>query len=154
MGRGRRKRSANEDRLRDHLAERLQLVIGRDRGAISRAAERTGIPKQSLSRYLKKEATPTPETLRILCAKLRLRLDIEGAIISASDFRNRRSRPEKQDQLSLSLSDVISSVDPKHLRVEVLNRKSQSIELKVSIEFSPPRKGPKRSKSRHLSAAS
>ena len=83
---GRKRCSENELRLRSALAAALRDVIGEGRGSLSRAADKTGICKQSISMYLNQKATPTPETLRILCSVLKLRLEIEGAVISPEDF--------------------------------------------------------------------
>jgi len=154
MRRGRPKPTPNEERLRNRLAEKLEVVIGKHRGAISDAAKKTGIKKQSLSLYLRAKATPTPETLRILCSALQFELDIEGIDISANDFQARKSRSTKQEQLSLSLTDAILSIPKEHLRVEVLKRRSQSIELKVSIDFASQPRTPKRAKGQTLAVAS
>lgn len=151
---GRKKCTANEQRLRQQLAVKLKSLIGTSRGDLSLAAKKTGVAKQSLSLYLRGDATPTPETLRKLCAGLNLRFDIEGAIISASDLpANPTRRKKSEEQLSLSLTDAILSVDPGQLRVVVLKRKSQSIDLKVSIDFAPEKRPPKLAKARPLSVA-
>lgn len=143
MRSGRPKLTPNEDRLRGRLKEALEKLIPDKRGELSRVAKMTGITKQSLSLYKKGEATPTPETLRKLCSGLQLNLNILGAIISASDPPARRSRTNADQQLLLSLSDAILLVPQEHLQIRVLKRRSQSIELKVSIDFSPARKPPK-----------
>jgi transcriptional regulator with XRE-family HTH domain len=152
MPAGRPKLTANEVRLRGRLKEALGKLIGDGRGELSLAARKTGIPKQSLSLYKKGEATPTPETLRKLCSGLPLDLNILGAIISAGDLPGRRSRQAREQQLSLSLTDAILFVPQKHLKVQVLERRSQSIDLKVSIDFTPAR-SPKAAKGRALSVA-
>jgi transcriptional regulator with XRE-family HTH domain len=121
----------NEARLRAHLAIKLKAAIGSDRGAISRVAQDLGITKQALSLYLREKATPSAETLRILCAGLKLQLEIEGAIVSASDPIPHRTEPAPQ----LTLFEAISSVDSKHLTVDLLKRGDQSMELKISIDF-------------------
>jgi transcriptional regulator with XRE-family HTH domain len=154
MRRGRPKPTPNEERLRNRLAEKLEVAIGKHRGAISAAAKKTGIKKQSLSLYMRGKATPTPETLRILCSALPLELDVEGIVISAGDFPTRKSRSTTHEQLSLSLTDAILSIPKEHLRVEVLKRRSQSIDLKVSIDFASHPKGPKQAKGRTLAVAS
>jgi transcriptional regulator with XRE-family HTH domain len=151
---GRKKCSANEKRIRAHVAERLESLIGRHRGAISKAARDTGINKQSLSMYMNGKATPTPETLRILCSKLPLNLNIEGIAISASDFRPRKSRSITNEQLALSLSDAILTIPQEHLKIQVLNRRSQSIDLKVTIDFASIPRIPKSAKRQTLAAAS
>jgi transcriptional regulator with XRE-family HTH domain len=153
MPRGRPKLTANEERLRGRLKDALAKLIGEDRGELSRAAERTGVTKQSLSLYKDGRATPTPETLRKLCSGLPLDLNILGAIISASDLPAKRSR-SKKEQLSLSLADAILFVPQEHLRIEVLERKSQSIELKVSIDFAPLKRPPRAAKNQAAAIAS
>ncbi len=125
----------NEARLRAHLAIKLRAAIGNKRGSISRIAQELGITKQALSLYLLEKATPSAETLRILCAGLKLRLDIEGAIVSANDPMPQQTQSAEQ----LTLFEAISSVDSKQLRVELVNRGSQSMELKVSIDFTASR---------------
>jgi transcriptional regulator with XRE-family HTH domain len=133
MGRGRKKCTANEQRLRDQLAEKLKSLIGTGRGDLSLAAKKTGIAKQSLSLYFSGNATPTPETLRKLCAGLNLRFDIEGAIISASDLpANPIRRKKSGEQLSLSLTDAILSVDPGQLRDGYLAGSSRSARVSAT----------------------
>ena len=153
--RGRKTCSENEKRLREKLAIALTSVIGNQRGAITQAARETGVSKQSLSLYMRGRATPTPETLRILCAKLRLRLDVEGAIITASDLPIRNNRRMRQLSLPLALTDAIFSVNSDQLQVEVLKRRRQSIDLKITIDFkSKSSKGNKRITGRTLAKAS
>jgi len=113
---------------------KLRAAIGSDRGAVSRIAQEIGITKQALSLYLHEKATPSAESLRILCAGLKLQLDIEGAIVSATDPVPHQVHPAEQ----LTLFEAISSVDSKQLRIDVLNRGSQSMELRVSIDFATP----------------
>jgi hypothetical protein len=92
--------------------------------------------------------------LRKLCSGLPLDLNILGAIISASDLPARpRTGPKKEHQLSLSLTDAILLVPQEHLRVSILGRRKESIDLKVSIDFTP-RKAPGRAKGRPLAVAS
>ena len=130
--------SHNEARLRQHLAHALQQALGSDRGASAEAARKAGITRQALSLYLKMKATPGSETLRRLCSALSLRLDIEGAVVTGqpteSDPLGAQAVPEQ-----MSLFRAISSVDQSQLRVEVLSRGSQSMDLKVSIDFGDPR---------------
>jgi transcriptional regulator with XRE-family HTH domain len=154
MGAGRKKSSPNEERLRQKLKDVLKETISDEWGELSRAAKKAGISKQSLSLYRRGEATPTPETLRKLCAALKLRFEIEGVVISASDIPSRRRQQTQEIQLPLALTEAISAVDAQNLQIQVLKRGSQSIDLKVTIAFSVPGKGPKRASRRALAAAS
>jgi transcriptional regulator with XRE-family HTH domain len=153
MRAGRPKLAPNEIRLRGRLRDALDKLIGDKRGELSLVARKTGISKQSLSLYKKGEATPTPETLRKLCAGLQLDLNVLGAIISASDLPARQPRATKEQQLSLSLTEAILLVPEEHLRIKVLRRKSQSIDLKVSIDFAPLKHPPRGAKGRTAAVA-
>jgi len=136
---GRKRCSENELRLRAALAIALRRAIGESRGSLSRAAEHTGICKQSISLYLNQKATPTPETLRVLCSALKISLKIEGAVISPDDLRP--SEPIRRNvQLPLALQDAISSVQSERLQVHVLKRRASSIDLKVTIDFDQQRR--------------
>lgn len=88
--------------------------------------------------------TPTPETLRILCSKFPLDLRVEGITISPTDFQPQRSRPKRPEQLSLSLTEALLSIPQEQLKVKVLKRGSQSIDLKVTIDFRRIAMKPKR----------
>ena len=137
---GRPKTTNNEERLRGKLAEALHRLKAKNGSNITQLAKDAGVTKQSMSLYLDGKATPTPETLRKLCTNLKLPpLDIEGAVISLSDIRLRKARPDPKNdkQLSLSLSEAIFTVPQENLHVRVLRRSSRSIDLKVSVKFGP-----------------
>jgi transcriptional regulator with XRE-family HTH domain len=154
MPAGRPKLTPNEKRLRVRLKEVLDKLIPNNRGELSRAAKKIGVKKQSLSLYMRGEATPTPETLRKLCSGLQLDLNILGAIISASDLPARPARPNKNEQLPLSLAEAISFIPEEHMSVVLLKSRGQLIELKVSIDFSNQPKAPKRVKGQAVAIAS
>ncbi len=103
---------------------------------------------------MKGEATPTPETLRKLCSGLKLDLNILGAIISASDLPARQARPNKNEQLPLSLAEAISFIPGEHLKIVVSKSRGQLIELKVTIDFSQTSKAPIGTKGRAAAVAS
>jgi transcriptional regulator with XRE-family HTH domain len=122
----------NEARLRAHLAVKIRSAIGEDRGALSRTAKNLGLSKQALSLYLNEKATPSAETLRLLCSGLKLQLDIEGAVISASDLKPSLTVEHSQQ---LTLFEALSSVQSSQLQVSVVKRDGKSLDLKVSIDF-------------------
>ncbi|SRR6266702_531119 len=147
---GRPKTTSNEERLRGKLAEALHRLKEEKSLNRTQLAKDAGVTKQSMCLYLDGKATPTPETLRKLCTNLKLPpLDIEGAVISLSDIRSRKARPDlKNDQqLSLSLSEAIFTVPQENLHVTVLRRSSRSIDLKVSVKFGPVSTASRRPKS-------
>jgi transcriptional regulator with XRE-family HTH domain len=145
MGAGRKKSSPNEERVRQKLVAALITAIPDKWGALSRAAKETGISKQSLSLYRQGKAVPTPETLQRLCAKLKLHLEVEGVVISGSDLPARQRERTRAIQLPLALTEAISAVEAQNLQIQVLKRRSQSIDLKVTISFAGPENGRKRS---------
>jgi|ERR1017187_2928279 transcriptional regulator with XRE-family HTH domain len=153
---GRPKTTNNEERLRGKLAEALHR-LGEKKGlSRTQLAKEAGVTKQSMSLYLDGKATPTTETLRKLCTNLRLPpLDIEGAVISLSDIRSRKARPDPKNdrQLSLSLTEAISTVPQENLHVTVLRRSSRQIDLKVSVKFGPVSTSSRRPKSPAAAAA-
>ena len=155
MPAGRPKTTKNEERLRSKLARALHQLKAEKGISSTQLAKDAGVTKQSMSLYLDGKATPTPATLRKLCMNLKLLpLDIEGAVISLSDIRSPKARPDlKNDQqLSLSLSEAIFTVPQENLHVTVIRRGSRSIDLKVSLKFGPIPSSSRRPKGRVVAA--
>jgi transcriptional regulator with XRE-family HTH domain len=121
----------NEQRLRASLAAALRYKFRNERGAATKAAGLTGITRQAISLYMREKATPSSETLRLLCTTLNMKLDIEGAIVSPTGAEP--VNPAAPEQMNLF--EAISAVQDQQLKVEILNRGEQSMELKVSISF-------------------
>lgn len=129
MARGRRPGvSDTEKQFRKQFAAALASAIGNERGAQSRAAERLGVKRQLISLYLKGRTTPGPDVVRRASEVWGLSLNYGGIPVSAPSLP-RPSGPRMQpQQLKLFSED-------QQLKVVVLRRSVDSVELKVSINF-------------------
>jgi len=123
----------NEQRLRSELAAALKREFGNNRGAAARAADRAGISRQAISLYVHQKATPSTETLRLLLSVLNLELNIEGAIVSSTNFP-RRKGPRKADS-QRDLFSAIAALSDGQLKAHVLRKGASSMDLKVTISF-------------------
>jgi transcriptional regulator with XRE-family HTH domain len=132
MTRGRRPGvSTAEKEFRKQFAEALAKAIGTGRGAQSRAAEALGVKKQLISLYLKGETSPSREFVRRASELWGFSLDFGGMPVGPESFPLRpRPRIEPQ-QLELFSDD-------KQLKVVVLRRSVDSVELSVSMNFKQP----------------
>jgi transcriptional regulator with XRE-family HTH domain len=124
----------SEERLREELSRVLSMIIGKTRGAQSAAAERIGISRQALSLYLLKKATPGAEILRRICEIWDLTLNVDGALITKNSEPREAERPIPVPE-QLPLFAAISKIDDNSLQVTVVERKADSLDLRVSINF-------------------
>ena len=127
--------SRSEDLFRREIARALSAVIGDDRGAQSRAADKLGISRQAMSLYIGKKATPSSAILGRACAiwpHLSFN-NVEGIALDSSIFR--APKPQSLPPRQLLLFDAISEVDNQQLQVKVLKKRVNSIDLKVTIDF-------------------
>jgi hypothetical protein len=130
--------SRSEELFRREIARALSAVIGDGRGAQSRAAGKLGISRQAMSLYIGKKATPSSVILGRACAIWpHLSFNVDGIALDSSNFRT--PQPHSVPPKQLSLFDAISEVDNKQLEIMVLKRGVNSIDLKVSIDFSSVR---------------
>lgn len=125
--------STSERLLRAVFAAELSVAIGSDRGAQSRAATALGVSRQAVSLYLKQKATPGPDVIRRACEIWSLVLEVEGTTTKASSFPVRTLRKVEGQQASLF--EALKAFDDRQLRIQVLRKSADSLELKVSIDF-------------------
>ena len=137
MGR-RRGISSTEKAFRERFAEELRAAIGRERGAASTAAKRLGVSRQALSLYLNSRATPSAEVVRRVCQLFKLSLNVKGQIVSESSYaKASRDRPHNAPALQLPLlPDAIRMLKNEQLKIEVLDKIGDSVDLKIRINFS------------------
>lgn len=131
--RGRPPLSTSALLLRNAFAVALQQKIGSARGAQTRAAERLGISRQAVSLYVNGKATPETELLRRACEVLDLSFDAGPARIDSTSV-GRPSKPLVVPQ-QLPLFQALQRVSDRQLRVHVLKKTHQSLDLSVSIDF-------------------
>jgi transcriptional regulator with XRE-family HTH domain len=122
--------SHSEERLREEIARVLPLVIGSERGAQTSAARKLGITRQALSLYMLKKATPGAEILRRICVTWNLVLDIDGALITKQD-----EPVHREVATQLSILEALSDVEDRNIEIKILDKSSNTIDLKVSIAF-------------------
>ncbi|HTW49765.1 MAG TPA: hypothetical protein VMD92_17545 [Acidobacteriaceae bacterium] len=129
MARGRRPGVSDaEKEFRRQFADALKRAVGSGRGAQSRAADKLGVKKQLISLYLKGNTTPSREFVRSASEWGGFSLDFGGISVGPETFP-RRPKPRIQPQQLELFSD------DKQLKVVVLRRSADSVELKVSINF-------------------
>jgi len=129
MPRGRRPGgSSTEKEFRQQFVAALANAIGADRGAQTRAAEKLGVKRQLISLYLKGDTTPSRDFVRRASELWGFSLSFGGMPVGPESFpHGPRPRIEPQ-QLELFSDD-------KQLKVVVLRRSVDSVELQVSINF-------------------
>jgi len=128
-GVGRRAGVSEAERLfRKDFSAGLAAVVGSRRGAQTRAANQLGVKRQLVSLYLKGDTTPGPDIIR-RARELWGFPSKYGGLPLESATLPRRPGPRIQPlQLKLFSED-------QQLKVTVLRRSVDSVELKVSINF-------------------
>lgn len=125
-----------ERAFRREVARVLAGVIGNSRGAASQAARELRISRQAVSLYLKQKATPSGEIVRRICERWNISLNVEGMVVAESTYRKRVSGPVQAPPLQLPLLPAaIDSLENKDLKVKIVKKVEDAIELKVSIDF-------------------
>ncbi len=126
--------SRSEQLFRAEFATALSAVIGKNRGAQSRAADRLGISRQAISLYLGRKATPNSATLsQAFIVWPELSLNVEGIPLNSNNFKV--PQPQSASPVQMLLFDAISEVEDRQLDVKVIKKGVHSIDLKVSIDF-------------------
>ena len=111
--------SRSEQLFRAEFAKALSDVIGDDRGAQSRAANRLGISRQAMSLYLGRKATPNSAILsRAFTIWPKLSLNVEGIPLNSNNFN--APQPQAASQVQMLLFDAISGFEDRQLDVKVL----------------------------------
>lgn len=129
MARGRRPGVSNAEKVfRKQFASALAAAIGSERGAQSRAAEQLGVKRQLVSLYLKGHTTPGRDLVRRAAELWGVTLNYGGIPVSPASFPRTRAPRVIPQQLKLFCED-------QQLRIEVMRRSVDSVELKVSINF-------------------
>lgn len=114
--------------FRRDFAAGLAGVVGSRRGAQTRVANQLGVKKQQVSLYLKGDTTPGQDIIRRARELWGFPSTYGGLPLEAATFPGRpRLRVEPQ-QLKLFSED-------QQLKVVVLRRSVDSVELKVSMNF-------------------
>jgi transcriptional regulator with XRE-family HTH domain len=128
--------SSTEKAFRQALAKTLRNAIGDEWGAAARAADELRISRQAISLYLKEKTTPSAEIMRRICQRWNLTLNIEGNIVSESSYSSHQSSPIMAPPLQLSLlPDAIDSLRDEDVRVKIVRKIGDSIDLEVKIDF-------------------
>jgi hypothetical protein len=118
-----------EKMFRKDFAAGLAAVIGSMRGAQTRAGNLLGVKRQLVSLYLKGNTTPGPEIIRRTRELWGFPSEYGGLPLEAATFQRRPGPRIQPQQLKLFSED-------QQLKVTVLRRSVDSVELKVSIDFS------------------
>ncbi len=114
--------------FRKDFADGLAAVVGSRRGAQTRAADQLGVKRQLVSLYLKGETTPGPSIIRRARELWGFPSEYGGLPLEAATLPPRPGPRVQPQQLKLFSED-------QRLKVIVLRRSVDSVELKVSINF-------------------
>lgn len=120
--------SEAERRFRKDFAAGLAAVVGSRRGAQTQAANQLGVKRQQVSLYLKGETTPGPDVIRRARELWGFPSEYGGLSLESVSFPRRAGPRVQPQQLKLFSDD-------QQLKVIVLRRSVDSVELKVSINF-------------------
>lgn len=127
------KPSRNTDALRTEFAAQLSKAI---QGVSKReAAEKLGITRQMLNRYLKGRSTPGGEIIKRACDTWKLSLSVRGFEFKAGAFdapSRRRSETAKASQLSLL--ELLEKIRNDQLEAKIVGREGDSFYLKLRIK--------------------
>jgi hypothetical protein len=117
-----------ERTFRKDFAAGLAAIVGSRRGAQTQAANQLGIKRQLVSLYLKGDTTPGPEIVRRARELWGFPSEYGGMPLESTTFPHRPGPRVQPQQLRLYSED-------QQLKVIVLRRSVDSLELKVSINF-------------------
>jgi len=120
--------SEAEKKFREEFAVGLAAVVGSRRGAQTLVAKQLGVKRQLVSLYLKGETTPGPGIIRRARELWGFPSEYGGLQLGAATFPHRPGPRFQPQQLELFSED-------KQLKVAVLRRSVDSVELKVSMKF-------------------
>jgi transcriptional regulator with XRE-family HTH domain len=120
--------SFTERDFRERFATALSAAIGSDRGAQTRAAKKLGVPRQTVSLYLKGKTTPGGDLVQRAREIWGLNLDYGGIPIDADSHPHRPALRVEPQQLTLFSED-------RQLEVHVVRKSVDSVDLRVSINF-------------------
>jgi hypothetical protein len=117
-----------ERRFRKDFAAGLAAVVGSRRGAQTRVANQLGVKRQLVSLYLKGDTTPGQDVIRRARELWGFPSKYGSLPLEAATFPRRPGPRVQPQQLKLFSDD-------QQLKVIVLRRSVDSVELKVSINF-------------------
>lgn len=120
--------SEAERKFREDFAAGLVAVVGSTRGAQTRAAQLLGVKRQLISLYLKGGTTPGRDIIHRTRELWGFPSEYGGVPLDATTFPRRIGPRVQPQQLKLFSED-------QQLKVIVLRRSVDSVELKVSVNF-------------------
>ena len=120
--------SEAERKFRKDFAAGLAVVVGSTRGAQTQAARLLGVKRQLVSLYLKGVTTPGRDIIHRTRELWGFPSEYGGVPLDATTFPRRLGPRVQPQQLKLFSED-------QQLKVAVLRRSVDSVELKVSINF-------------------
>ena len=120
--------SEAERKFRRDFAAGLAEVVGSTRGAQTRAALLLGVKRQLINLYLKGNTTPGRDIIHRTRELWGFPSEYGGVPLDATTFPRRIGPRVQPQQLKLFSED-------QQLKVTVLRRSVDSVELKVSVNF-------------------
>ena len=127
------KPSENTAALRAEFAAQLSKAISGVRK--QEAADKLGITRQMLNRYLKGKSTPGGEIIKRACENWKLTLSVRGFEFKSGAFdAPRRPRSEAAKAGQLSLLDLLDKIRNDQLEAKIVGREGDSFYLKLRIK--------------------
>jgi transcriptional regulator with XRE-family HTH domain len=125
--------SANTDALRTDFAAQLSKAI---RGLSKQAAaDKLGITRQMLNRYLRGQSTPGAEVVKRACDEWKLTLSIRGFQFKAGAFESHPKRQSDSSKVAqLSLLDLLAKLGKDQVEAKIDGRKGDSFYLTLRIK--------------------
>ncbi|HTZ96047.1 MAG TPA: helix-turn-helix transcriptional regulator [Terriglobales bacterium] len=125
--------SENTDALRTDFAAKLGKAI---KGMSKKeAAEKLGVTRQMLNRYLKSKSTPGSEIVKRACDEWKLTLSVRGFEFKGGAFdvpSKRRSEPAKAAQMDLL--GLLDKLRNDQLEAKIVGREGDSFYVKLRIK--------------------
>jgi transcriptional regulator with XRE-family HTH domain len=127
------KPSENTAALRTEFAAQLSKAIS---GIPKQeAAEKLGITRQMLNRYLKGKSTPGGEIIKRACEHWKITLSVRGFQFKSGAFDTpQKSRSETTKAMQLNLLDLLDKIRNDQLEAKIVGREGDSFYLKLRIK--------------------
>jgi transcriptional regulator with XRE-family HTH domain len=124
--------SKNTVALREEFATRLsKAIVGISR---QEAAEKLGVSRQMLTRYLNGTATPGGEVIRKACAHWKLTLSVRGFEFTGDAFDIPRQRLKAVRGTQLNLLELLDKLRNDQLQAKIVGREGDSLFLELRIK--------------------
>ena len=128
-----KKEHSNTEALRTEFARQLSAAT-KDLSK-KEVAEKLGISRQMLHRYLARLATPGGEVIKTACDQWNLTLSIKGFEFTGDSFSIERTAGKAQPESPQpTLFDLLGTLSSDQLEAEIVGREGDSFYLRLRIK--------------------